>query len=459
MSRPATVLITDDDPSIRQTMETIVRQAGMKSIAVATGEEALKTIAQCSIDVMLLDVQLPGINGLEVLKQVRERSPDVGVIMLSVIKEISVAVQAIQLGAHDYVQKDFSPVELAARVSKSLDKMRSERELAWLRDEVGQRRDKPMILGRSKIMREISTVAVKVSAKPVTVLITGDSGTGKEVLARYLHDHSDRRSYPFVACNMASIPSELVESTLFGHEKGSFTGATKQQYGKFELANGGTLFLDEVAELRLDVQAKLLRALQEREIERVGGERPIQLDLRVICATNRDLEQMIRDGRFRDDLYWRLKVVPIRMPPLRERREDIADLAQHFLQRFAVLHGRPRQQLADSAIQVLEAYNWPGNIRELENLIERLVVVCDSPAIEESDLPLELSVAAGLHREAERESSLTAAMAAFEKGYLRKVLKLNHWNRRHTAEQLGIGYSTLKAKLKSYGVGPADGDD
>ena len=459
MSRPATVLITDDDPSIRQTMETIVRQAGMKSIAVATGEEALRTLALFPVDVMLLDVQLPGINGLEVLKQVRERSPDVGVIMLSVIKEISVAVQAIQLGAHDYVQKDFSPVELAARVSKSLDKIKADRELAWLRDEVGQRRNKPMIMGRSKTMREITSLAVKVSAKPVTVLITGDSGTGKEVLARYLHDHSDRRAYPFVACNMASIPSELVESTLFGHEKGSFTGAVKQQYGKFELANGGTLFLDEVAELRIDVQAKLLRGLQEREIERVGGERSIQLDLRVICATNRNLEDMVKQGRFRDDLYWRLKVVPIQMPPLRERREDIGELAQHFLGRFCVQHGRPRQQLSDAAVQILETYAWPGNIRELENLIERLVVVSDSAIIEESDLPLELSVAAGLQREAERESSLTAAMSAFEKGYLRKMLKLNHWNRRHTAEHLGIGYSTLKAKLKSYEIGPADGDD
>ena len=460
MTRPATVLITDDDPSIRQTMEAIVRQAGMRSIAVSTGEEALRTVATSSVDVMLLDVQLPGINGLEVLKQVRERQPDVGVIMLSVVKEIGVAVQAIQLGAHDYVQKDFSPVELAARVSKSLDKMRSERELAWLRDEVGQsRRDKPMVLGRSRAMLDVAAIAVKIAAKPVTVLITGESGTGKEVLARYLHEHSDRRSAPFVAVNMSAIPAELVESTLFGHEKGSFSGAVRQTYGKFELANNGTLFLDEVAELRLDVQAKLLRALQEREIERVGGERVLQLDLRVICATNRNLEQMVRDGRFRDDLYWRLKVVPMQLPALRERREDIRDLAMHFLNRFALQHGRPRQTLSDTAASVLESYDWPGNIRELENLIERLVVVCDSAIIEESDLPLELSVAAGLRREAERESSLNSAMNAFEKGYLRKMLKANHWNRRHTAEQLGIGYSTLKAKLKSYEIGPADGDD
>ena len=459
MNRPATVLITDDDPSIRQTMEAIVRQAGMRSIAVATGEEALRTIASTSVDVMLLDVQLPGISGLEVLRLVRERQPDVGVIMLSVVKEIPVAVQAIQLGAHDYVQKDFSPVELAARVSKSLDKMRSERELAWLRDEVGQRRDKPMVLGRSRAMREVASIAVKIAAKPVSVLITGESGTGKEVLARYLHEHSDRRTAPFVAVNMSAIPAELVESTLFGHEKGSFTGAVKQTYGKFELANNGTLFLDEVAELRIDVQAKLLRALQEREIERVGGERVLQLDLRVICATNRNLEQMVKEGRFRDDLYWRLKVVPMQLPPLRERREDIRDLAGHFLNRFALQHGRPQQTLSDTAGAVLESYEWPGNIRELENLIERLVVVCDSAVIEESDLPLELSVAAGLRLQAERESSLIAAMSAFEKGYLRKVMKANHWNRRHTAEALGIGYSTLKAKLKTYEIGPADEDD
>jgi DNA-binding NtrC family response regulator len=458
MPRQANVLVVDDDPALRQTIEAIVRSAGMNSITASSGEEAIEVVRKFPVDVMLLDVQLPGVSGLQVLRQVRERHPDVGVIMVSVVKEIQVAVEAIKHGALDYVTKDFSPGELSARLSKSLEQLRAERELAWLRDEVAARGNKPMVVGRSAAMRAVVAVAEKVAAKPVTVLLTGESGTGKEVLARYLHEHSDRRSGPFVAVNLPAIPSELVESTLFGHEKGSFTGASRQAYGKFELANGGTLFLDELAELKLDVQAKLLRALQEREIERVGGARPIPVDLRVICATNRALDKLVADGKFREDLYWRLKVVPVELPPLRARREDTRELAQHFLARFAATYGRQAQTLSEGAGAILERYDWPGNIRELENLIERLVVICDSPVIDESDLPLDLSVGAGLAKEAERESNYAAAMSAFERGYLRRVLAQNGWNRRRAAEQLGIGYSTLKAKLRSHGLAP-DGDD
>jgi DNA-binding NtrC family response regulator len=316
-----------------------------------------------------------------------------------------------------------------------------------------------MVLGRSASMASVVAVANKVAPKPVTVLITGESGTGKEVLARYLHEHSDRRSGPFVAVNLPAIPGELVESALFGHEKGSFTGATRQTFGKFELANGGTLFLDEIAELKPDIQAKLLRSLQEREIERVGGARPIPVDLRVVCATNRHLDKLVGEGRFREDLYWRLKVVPIELPPLRARREDIRDLAHHFLQRFAAAYGRPTQQLTDWAIALLEHHAWPGNIRELENLVERLVVVCDEPVVDESQLPLDISVSAGLHEEAERESNFAAATSAFEKGYLRRVLAQAGWNRRKAAEQLGIGYSTLKTKLRHHGLTPAGESD
>ena len=459
MSRNANVLIVDDDPTLRQTMEAIVRSAGMNSISAGTGEEALEAVGRSAVDVMLLDVQLPGVSGLQVLRQVRERHPDIGVIMVSVVKEIPVAVEAIKHGALDYVTKDFSPGELSARVSKSLEQLRAERELAWLRDEVAARGNKPMVVGRSSAMASVVAVADKVAPKPVTVLITGESGTGKEVLARYLHERSDRRSGPFVAVNLPAIPSELVESALFGHEKGSVTGATRQTYGKFELANAGTLFLDEIGELKPDVQAKLLRALQEREIERVGGARPIPVDLRVICATNRNLEKMVQSGRFREDLYWRLKVVPIELPPLRARREDIRDLAQHFLTRYAAAYGRPPQTLGDGAAAMLENHSWPGNIRELENLVERLVVVCDATQIDESMLPLDLSVSAGLAHEAEKESNFAAATAAFEKGYLRRVLAQCSWNRRKAAEQLGIGYSTLKTKLRLHGLTPATETD
>jgi DNA-binding NtrC family response regulator len=459
MSPKPNVLIVDDDPALRQTMEAIVKASGMAPLTVSTGEEALDTIRKSPVDVVLLDVQLPGVSGLNVLRYVRERYPDVGVIMVSVVKDIPVAVEAIKQGALDYVTKDFSPGELSARVTKSLEQLRAERELAWLRDEVATRGQKPMVAGRSPAMFAVQTIAEKVAGKPVTVLITGESGTGKEVLARYLHQHSDRRNGPFVAVNLPAIPNELVESALFGHEKGSFTGATRQSFGKFELANGGTLFLDEIGELRLDTQAKLLRALQEREIERVGGARPIPVDLRVVCATNRSLEKLVADGRFREDLYWRLKVVPIELPPLRARTEDVRDLANFFLARFAATYGRPQQTLSEAALKMLELYKWPGNIRELENLIERLVVVCDAQLIDESMLPLDISVTAGLTKEAEKESNHAAAMAAFEKGYLRRTLAQCNWNRRRAAEVLGIGYSTLKTKLRLYGLSPVDGAD
>ena len=458
MARAATVLIVDDDATMRQTMEAIVKSSGMRPIAVGSGEEALRVVQSSSVDLMLLDVQMPGIGGLEVLRQVREKHTDIGVIMISVLKEVPVAVEAMRLGALDYVTKDFSPPELNARVAKTLDQLKSARELAWLREEQATRDQKPMVLGHTPAMRNVAAIAEKIASKPVTVLITGESGTGKEMLARYVHEHSDRRSGPFVAVNLPAVPDSLVESQLFGHEKGSFTGATKLQYGKFELASGGTLFLDEIGELKLDVQAKLLRALQEHEIERVGGARPIQLDLRVICATNRALPEMVKEGRFREDLYYRLNVVPIQVPPLRERREDIRELANHFLARSAVQLGRIPQTLSDGAAQLLETYPWPGNIRELQNLLERMAVLCESQTIEESDLPLEFVVAAGLKREAERETSLSSAMSAFEKGFLRKMLVQNGWNRRRTAEHLGIGYSTLKAKLKAYGIGSDEED-
>ena len=458
MARAATVLIVDDDSSMRQTMEAIVRSAGMRPVAVASGEEALRAVQSSPVDVMLLDVQMPGIGGLEVLRQVREKHTDIGVIMISVLKEVPVAVEAMRLGALDYVTKDFSPPELNARVAKTLEQLKAARELAWLREEQASRDQKPMVLGHTTAMRNVAGIAEKIAAKPVTVLITGESGTGKEMLARYIHEHSDRRSGPFVAVNLPAVPESLVESQLFGHEKGSFTGATKLQYGKFELASGGSLFLDEIGELKLDVQAKLLRALQEHEIERVGGARPIQLDLRVICATNRSLPDMVKEGRFREDLYYRLNVVPIQVPPLRERREDIRELAHHFLARSAVQLGRIPQTLSDGAAQLLETYAWPGNIRELQNLLERMAVLCESQIIEESDLPLEFVVAAGLRREAERETSLQAAMSAFERGFLKKTLAQNGWNRRRAAEALGIGYSTMKSKLKSYGIGSDEED-
>jgi len=459
-SRAASILIVDDDANLRQNIHFILEKGGMKSSMASSGEEALQRMRTTAFDLVLLDVQMPGMGGLEALRIMRERHPDVGVIMCSVLKDIAVAVEAMHTGALDYVTKDFSPPELIARVRKTLAQLRAGRELERLHDVEATHIGRPMVLGTSPQMRAVVQVAEKIAAKPVTVLVTGESGTGKEVLARYIHARSDRRTSPFVAVNLPAIPANLVESELFGHERGAFTGADRQKLGKFELANGGTLFLDEIGDLALDLQAKILRALQEHEIERVGGEKPILLDLRVICATNRDLAKLVQEGKFREDLFWRLKVVPIELPPLRERREDIRDLAQHFLARNAAEHGRPPQTLSDGALQLLERYRWPGNIRELENIMARMTVVCDSQMIEESDLPYDFALTAAATPEAETGQGLEAAILAFEKSFLRKALKRNQWNRKRTAEQLQIGYSTLKAKLKSYGiVAGAEGDD
>jgi two-component system NtrC family response regulator len=461
MSHLATILIVDDVATIRQNIHFILEQGGMKSAMASSGEEGLQRMRTTAFDLVLLDVQMPGMGGLEALRIMRERHPDVGVIMLSVVKDIAVAVEAMHTGALDYVTKDFSPPELIARVRKTLVQLRAGRELERLHDVEATHVARPLVLGSSPKMRGVVQVAEKIAAKPVTVLVTGESGTGKEVLARYIHARSDRKTAPFVAVNLPGVPAGLVESELFGHERGSFTGADRQKLGKFELANGGTLFLDEIGDLAMDLQSKILRALQEHEIERVGGEKPIQLDLRVICATNRDLAKRVQEGKFREDLYWRLKVVPIELPPLRERREDIRDLAQHFLARTAAVHGRPPQTLSDGALALLDRYRWPGNIRELENVMERMTVVCDSQVIEESDLPYDFALAPGSPQEPQSEQhSLEAAILAFEKSFLRKALKRNQWNRKRTAEQLQIGYSTLKAKLKSYGlVHDSDGDE
>src|SRR4051812_31113899 len=453
MPRAANILIVDDDANLRQNIHFILEKGAMHSAMASSGEEALQRMRTTAFDLVLLDVQMPGMGGMEALRIMRERHPDVGVIMCSVVKDIAVAVEAMHTGALDYVTKDFSPPELMARVRKTLAELRAGRELERLHDIEATHVGRPLVLGSSPKMRAVVQVADKIAAKPVTVLITGESGTGKEVLARYIHARSDRKTNPFVAVNVPAIAANLLESELFGHERGSFTGADRQKLGKFELANGGTLFLDEIGDLALDLQAKILRALQEHEIERVGGEKPILLDLRVICATNRDLAKRVQEGKFREDLYWRLKVVPIELPPLRTRREDIRDLAQHFLARTAAEHGRAPQTLAEGALQMLERYRWPGNIRELENIMARMTVVCDSQVIEEADLPYDFALtAAAMPNEESDLQSLDSAMLAFEKSFLRKALKRNQWNRKRAAEALDIGYSTLKAKLKAYGI-------
>jgi DNA-binding NtrC family response regulator len=446
--RRKTILIVDDDEGMRETLTAMLRR-DYRVLRAATGEFALQILEKEDVDLMLLDIRLPGISGFEVLKIVRENYPYIEVIVISVIKELDVAIEAMRFGAYHYISKDFDLESVRTLVANASERQDLSRDVLRLSTEVAeQQHDREFVAGASRSTREILELVQKVAKLSATVLILGESGTGKELLARLIHRESGQPNAAFVAVNLAAIPRELVESTLFGHEKGSFTGAVRQQLGKFELANGGTLFLDEVGDLRYDLQAKLLRAIQENEIERVGGTHPIKTDLRLIAATNVDLDKAVKEGRFREDLYYRLKVIPIRMPALRDRIEDLPALAQFFLRRYNLKFRKNIQGIADSTLQILSSYWWPGNIRELENLIERLVAVSDKEWITDEDLPYELHVAQ-LDTTAgpATENLLDRAVSTFERNFIVRALEKSAWNVTGTARSLGIPLSTLKFKM------------
>jgi len=446
--RRKTILIVDDDEGMRETLTAMLRR-DYRVLRAATGEFGLQILEKEDVDLMLLDVRLPGISGFEVLKIVRENYSYIEVIVISVIKELDVAIEAMRYGAYHYISKDFDLESVRALVANASERQDLNRDVLRLSAEVAeQQNDREFVAGASRATREILELVQKVAKLSATVLILGESGTGKELLARLIHRESGQPNAPFVAVNLAAIPRELVESTLFGHEKGSFTGAVRQQLGKFELASNGTLFLDEVGELRYDLQAKLLRAIQENEIERVGGTHPIKTNLRLIAATNVDLEKAVKEGRFREDLYYRLKVIPIRMPALRDRIEDLPALAQFFLRRYNLKFRKNIQGIADSTLQILSSYWWPGNIRELENLIERLVAVSDKEWITDEDLPYELHVAQLNPASGPvTENLLDRAVSTFERNFIVRALEKSAWNVTGTARSLGIPLSTLKFKM------------
>ena len=445
--RRKTILIVDDDEWMRETLTAMLRR-DYRVLRAATGEFALQILEKEDVDLMLLDVRLPGISGFEVLKIVRENYPYIETIVISVIKELDVAIEAMRYGAYHYISKDFDLESVRTLVANASDRQDLNRDVLRLSAEVAeQQNDREFVAGASRSTREILELVQKVAKLSATVLILGESGTGKELLARLIHRESGQANSPFVAVNLAAIPRELVESTLFGHEKGSFTGAVRQQLGKFELASNGTLFLDEVGDLRYDLQAKLLRAIQESEIERVGGTHPIKTNLRLIAATNIDLDKAVKEGRFREDLYYRLKVIPIRMPALRDRIEDLPALAQFFLRRYNIKFRKNIQGIADSTLQILGSYWWPGNIRELENLIERLVAVSDKDWISDEDLPYELHVAQLDTSGPATENLLDRAVSTFERNFIIRALEKSAWNVTGTARSLGIPLSTLKFKM------------
>ncbi len=442
MTQTATILVVDDEPAQRQFLRAALRSHEV--VAVASGEEARQLLAQRSFDLVITDQRMPGMSGLDLLHWIKDQTPETPVILLTAYGTIDSAVEAVKLGAEDYLIKPVqSPDELRLTVARTLDK----KTLA-VRDRLYRAAEEaefpPDIVAESSAMRTVLRLADQVAPQPTSVLLTGESGTGKEVIARHVHRRSPRAEEAFVAVNCAALAETLLESELFGHEKGAFTGATQAKQGRFELASGGTLFLDEIGEMGFSLQSKLLRALQEQTFERVGGTRTISVDVRVIAATNRDLARALEEKSFREDLYYRLNVFPIHLPPLRDRREDILPLARHFIAKLAPRMGKPVEGLSREAEHCLLTYPWPGNIRELQNAIERAMIVSSGTRIETGDLPIPSEGGSG-------PAAGRGTLAELEKAAILEALERNDGDRRETAAELGISLRTLQYRLKEYG--------
>ncbi|HYU23753.1 MAG TPA: sigma-54 dependent transcriptional regulator [Thermoanaerobaculia bacterium] len=452
------LLIVEDKESLALMLQETVASEGLEADVVSNGNDAINRLAAGRrYFAVLTDLRLPGADGIAVLKQARESDPDCPVIVMTAFGTIENAVEAMKLGAFDFVQK---PIDVD-HLLLLLRRCREIRELLYenllLKEEFQQRYRLPAIIGDSPPIVEVSNAIQRVAPTDSTVLLQGESGTGKELFARAIHQLSPRRDRPFVAINCAAIPDTLIENELFGHEKGAYTGATARQLGKFELADSGTIFLDEIAELGLGVQAKILRVLQERRFERIGGTVPIDVDVRVICATNRNVAEEVREGRFRDDLYFRINVFPVTVPPLRARREDVDALTDFFLQRLGRELKKPGLRIADAARSALRAYDWPGNIRELENTLERAAILCDRNSIEPRDLavsgaPSDDALREALDLSGSLDDATARATQTVERLKIADALRRTS-SRGEAAELLGISPRTLTAKMKEHGIG------
>ena len=446
-----TILIVDDEESICQSLSGVLADDGYDIITAASGEEALKIVGEELPNLVLLDIWLPGMDGIETLKIIKSEHPEIRVIMMSGHGTIETAVKATKLGAFDFIEKPLSLDKVLLIVNHALDMTRLEEENILLKQKVAHEYE---LTGSSEAIMELKETISLVAPTNAWILIMGENGTGKELVARSLHKQSKRAHKPFIEVNCAAIPEELIESELFGHEKGAFTGATEKKRGKFDLAHEGTLFLDEVADMSLKAQAKILRILQEKKYERVGGAKVIATDVRVLAATNKDLEKEMEAGRFRQDLYYRLNVIPLRVPPLRERKEDISLLAKRFLKDFALKEGEAEKIIANDGIEILMQHDWPGNVRELKNIIERLVIMKAGDVIDANDIP------AFVKKDQVGEpdntglalNSYRLARANFEKQYIASKLKEYDGNISRTAEAIGLERSNLHRKIKSYNL-------
>jgi len=439
------ILVIDDDQSMRELLETILKDK-YTVLTASTGGAGIRILERENINIVMLDLRLPDIDGLEVLKNIKDKYAYVEVMVISAVKDIDVVVRAMKLGAYNYITKDFDPDELLTLIDRLRETLECKKERCYLRSEVNQLSLSETIIGQSVVMHQIYETLSKIAQLPTTILLLGDTGTGKKVMARHIHKMSNLRERPFVTVDLSAIPENLMESTLFGHEKGAFTGAIRQTYGKFELADGGTLFLDEIGCLKYDMQSKLLRLIQDKEIERVGSNKTIKVDVRLIIATNVDLSDAVRKGEFREDLYYRINVVPVKLPPLRERTEDIPELVRYFIDKFSRSFRKDVSKITDSALSILMNYKWPGNIRELENLMERLVAITDSNFISQEDIPVEFYINEKVKAETDA-GLLERACNTFERNFILKTMEQERWSRTRTANTLGIPISTLKYKF------------
>jgi two-component system response regulator AtoC len=445
------VLTVDDEEGVRASIRQIL-QDECDLLEATGGRAALEHLQSQRVDLVLLDVRMPGESGIEILERLKAVDDAVEVILVTAVKDVRTAVDAMKRGAYDYMTKPFDVDEMLAVVRRALERRALHREVLYLRSELARTQGADTLVGRHPEMVRIYERIAQVAETSATVLITGESGTGKELIARAIHRQSPRRERPFVAVNLAAIPETLLESELFGHEKGAFTGAYQKKLGKFELAHSGTLFLDEVGALRVDLQAKLLRVLQEREIERVGGTRSLKVDVRIIAATNVNLRQAVRERAFREDLYYRLNVVPIAVSPLRERRDDIPRLVEHFVLKYSREFGKAVRGVSPGALPILLEYDWPGNVRELENIIERSVALATGPVIHLRDLPLDLALPDAGGRSEESALSLREARDRFERQFILRVLEGMEWNQSRAARVLGLHRNTLTGKLAAWGL-------
>jgi DNA-binding NtrC family response regulator len=456
------ILVVDDEPGVRESLRMLLKDE-FDVTPVGDVDAALALLDERSVDAVLLDLVMPGRTGIDFLRELAERNDAPPVIVLSATRTVATAIEAMKLGATDFVTKPFEVDALRIKVRKLFEHRALEQEVVRLRDAVAGRARLGRLIGQSEAMRAVYRTIERVAASRANVLITGESGTGKELVARAIHDLGPRHAERFVVVNCAAIPATLMESELFGHEKGAFTDASARHIGKFEAASGGTLFLDEIGEMAPAMQAKLLRALQERTIERLGGAQSIAVDVRVVAATNRNLEREVAAGRFRADLFYRIHVVPIELPALRERREDVRLLAEAFLTRSRDEAGRGPRRFEAETLIALERYAWPGNVRELENSIERAVALTDGDSIAPSDLPDEVQVASRTEslRDEVRAGrvDLESAVLRFESELIREALERSEGNQTRASEQLGITRRLLKLKMDRCGITTAAGDE